>query len=190
MIRIYALYPKNHLRTGNLMSEKVLTPAQANLELFLLSSEAEAMSSSDFYAWLKDHGLPDEAAIRLKAVAEITAEVGRRVVNVGKMILIKIMEFVKAHPNLAIGIAIGAAIGALVGAIPWIGPFLSPIATLVGVSVLALAGHRLDKAEAGIPQNSGIVAIGQDIIEIATAFFKLFVDILTLALDAKVLQGI
>ncbi len=172
------------------MSEKILTPAQANLELFILSSEAEAMSSSDFYAWLKERGLPDEAAIRLKAVAEITAEVGKRVINVGKLILIKIMEFVKAHPNLAIRIAIGAAIGALVGAIPWIGPFLAPIATLVGVSVGALAGHRLDKADLGTLQNSGIFAIGQDVIEIATAFFKLLVDILTLTLDAKVLHGI
>jgi ElaB/YqjD/DUF883 family membrane-anchored ribosome-binding protein len=172
------------------MSAKVLTPAQANLELFILSSEAEAMSSSDFYAWLKERGLPDEAAIRLKTVAEITAEVGKRVINVGKMILIRIMEFVKAHPNLAIGIAIGAAIGALVNAIPWIGPFLAPIATLIGVTVCAIAGHRLDKAAAGTPQNSGLVAIGQDIIEIATAFFKLLMDILTLTLDTKVLRGI
>ena len=172
------------------MSAKVLTPAQANLELFILSSEAEAMSSSDFYAWLKERGLPDEAAIRLKTVAEITAEVGKRVVNVGKLILIRIMEFVKAHPNLVIGIAIGAAIGALVNAIPWIGPFLAPIATLIGVTVCAIAGHRLDKAATGTPQNSGLVAIGQDIIEIATAFFKLLGDILTLTLDAKVLRGI
>ena len=148
------------------------------------------MSSSDFYAWLKERGLPDEAAIRLKTVAEITAEVGKRVINVGKMILIRIMEFVKAHPNLAIGIAIGAAIGALVNAIPWIGPFLAPIATLIGVTVGAIAGHRLDKAAAGTPQNSGLVAIGQDIIEIATAFFKLLMDILTLTLDTKVLRGI
>lgn len=172
------------------MSAKVLTPAQANLELFILSSEAEAMSSSDFYAWLKERGLSDEAAIRLKAVAEITAEVGKRVINVGKMILIKIMEFVKAHPNMAIGIAIGAAIGVLVNAIPWIGPFLAPIATLIGVTVGAIAGHRRDKATAGTPQSSGLFAIGEDIIEIATAFFKLLVDILTLTLDAKVLQGI
>lgn len=172
------------------MSAKVLTPAQANLELFILSSEAEAMSSSDFYAWLKERGLPDEAAIRLKAVAEITAEVGKRLINVGKMILIRIMEFVKAHPNLAIGVAIGAAIAAVVNAIPWIGPFLAPIATVIGVTVGAISGHRLDKAAAGTPQNSGLVAIGQDIIEIATAFFNLLMDILTLTLDAKLLRGI
>ena len=74
------------------MSQKVLTPAQAQLELHLLNAEADAMSSSDFYAWLKERGLADEVAIRLKAVAEITAEDGKRVVNLGKMILIKIME--------------------------------------------------------------------------------------------------
>ena len=148
------------------------------------------MSSSDFYAWLKERGLPDEAAIRLKAVAEITAEVGKRLINVGKMILIRIMEFVKAHPNLAIGVAIGAAIAAVVNAIPWIGPFLAPIATVIGVTVGAISGHRLDKAAAGTPQNSGLVAIGQDIIEIATAFFNLLMDILTLTLDAKLLRGI
>lgn len=172
------------------MSEKKLTPAQANLELIVLSSEAEAMSSSDFYAWLKDCGLPDEVAIRLKAIAEITAEVGARVINVGKMILMKIIEFVKAHPKMTVGIAVGAAIGALVNAIPLIGPYLSPIATLIGVTVGALAGHRLDKAASGLPRNSGLIAIGQDVIEIATAFFQLFLDICSLTLNDQALQGV
>jgi hypothetical protein len=172
------------------MEPKKLTPAQANLELAILSSEAVALTSSDLYAWLKDSGLPDEAAIRLKAIAEITAEVGQRVIYVGKMILMKIIEFVKTHPNMTIGIAIGAAIGVLVNAIPWIGTFLAPIATLIGVTVGALAGHRLDKAASGLPQNSGLIAIGQDVIEIATAFFKLFMDIFNLMVDGKSLRGI
>lgn len=171
------------------MAANVLTPAQANLELAILNAEAESMSSSDFYAWLKGLGLPDEAAIRLKGVAEITAEVGKRVINVGKMILMKIIEFVKAHPNLAVGIAIGGAIGAMVNMIPWIGQFLAPIAALIGVTIGALAGHRLDKAASGQPQNSGLVAIGQDVIEIASAFFKLLIDILNLTLSGATIQG-
>lgn len=171
------------------MAANVLTPAQANLELAILNAEAESMSSSDFYAWLKGLGLPDEAAIRLKGVAEITAEVGKRVINVGKMILMKIIEFVKAHPNMGIGIAIGAALGALVNTVPLIGPLLAPIATVLGVAVGALAGHRLDKAATGQPQNSGIVAIGQDVIEIASAFFKLLIDIFNLTLSGATIQG-
>ncbi len=94
------------------MATIFLTPAQANLELAILNAESESMSSSDFYAWLKEMGLPDEVAIRLKGVAEITAKVERRVINVGKIVLVKIIEFVKAHPNMAVGIAVGAALGA------------------------------------------------------------------------------
>lgn len=169
------------------MSAEVM---KANLELAILSSEAEAMSSSDFYAWLKGRGMPDEVAIRLKAIAEITAIVGNRVINVGKMILIKIMEFVMAHPNMAVGIAIGAAFGALVSLIPWIGPVLAPIAALIGVAVFGLGGHRSDKAKDGVPQNSGLIAIGQDLIEIAKAFLKLFFDIFNLALNGASIQRI
>lgn len=171
------------------MTAIVLTPAQANLELAILNAEAETISSSDLYAWLKGCGLPDEAAIRLKGIAELTAEVGKRVVNVGKIILMKIVEFVRAHPNLAIGAAIGAALGALVNAMPLIGPFLAPIATLIGVTIGALAGHRLDKGASGQPQNSGLVAGGQDVIEIAAAFLRLLIDTFNLTLKGAEIRG-
>jgi ElaB/YqjD/DUF883 family membrane-anchored ribosome-binding protein len=171
------------------MGANVLTPAQANLELSILSAEAESLSSSDFYAHLKGLGLPDEAAIRLKGIAEVTAEIGKRVINVGKMILMKIIEFVRAHPKMAIGIAIGAAISAMVNLIPWIGPLLAPIAALIGVTIGALAGHRLDKAASGLPQSTGPLAIGQDVIEIASAFFKLLIDVFNLTLSGASIQG-
>lgn len=171
------------------MATNVLTPAQANLELAILNAESESMSSSDFYAWLKELGLSDEVAIRLKGVAEITAAVGTKVFNVGKMILMKIIEFVKAHPNMAVGITIGSALGALVNTVPLIGPFLAPIAALLGVAVGALAGHRLDKAVAGQTQNTGGLAIAQDAIEIATAFFKLLIDLFNLTLNGASIQG-
>ena len=118
----------------------------------------------------------------------MTAEVGKQIINVGKMILLKIMEFVKSHPNLTAGIAVGAAIGALINAVPWLGPFLAPIVTLLGVTVGALAGHRLDKLATAQTPNTGLIAIGQDVIEIATAFFTLFIDIFALTLSGAVIQ--
>lgn len=163
------------------MTALALTPAQANLELTLLNAEAEALSSSDIYAWLRDAGLPSEAAVRLKGLVEITAEVWDRTVNVGKIVLIKIIEFVKVHPNLAIGTAIGAAIGAIVSAVPFFGAYLAPVVTMLG----AMAGHRLDKAANGQAQNASmdLIAISQDVIEIAIAFFKLLSDIFSATLD-------
>ncbi len=174
------------------MNANAQTPAQATMELMLLSAEAESGSSSDWYAWMRERGLPEEAAIRLKSLAELTVAIGGRLVSIGKIILIKIIEFVKAHPNLAIGIAIGAAIGALVSMIPFLGPYLWPIATLVGVSIGAIAGHRLDMTSNGKPgqANLSLITVSQDVIDIAKAFFQMLIDIVTTALDEKNLQRI
>ena len=174
------------------MTADAQTPAQATMELMLLSAEAEAISSSDWYAWPRERGLPEEAAIRLKDLSELTVEIGGRVVSLGKIILIKIIEFVKAHPNLATGIAIGAAIAALVSMIPYLGPVLWPIAAIVGVSLGAVAGHRLDMASNGKPGhgNVNLITLSQDVIDIAKAFFQLLIDIITTVLDGKTLKRI
>lgn len=171
------------------MATNVLTPAEANLKQTILNAEAESISSSDIYAWLRESGLSSEAAIRLKSLIEVTAKIGDRIISVGKIILIKIIEFVKAHPNLAVGIAIGAAIGALVNMVPFIGAFLAPIATVIGVTIGVLGGHRLDKSANGQDQNTGLIAIAQDVIEIAKAFFKLLSDIFNTTLGGQVLKG-
>jgi hypothetical protein len=161
------------------MNEQVLTPAQADFKLTLLNAEAKSVSSSDLYLWLTESGLPSEMAIRLKGLIDVTAKVADCVINIGKIILIKIIEFVKTHPNLAIGIAIGAAIGALVSMIPFLGVYLAPIVMAVSVTIGAIAGHRLDKIEQGqtVNKSSDLIAIGQDVIEIAKAFFNLLIDI-------------
>ncbi len=173
------------------MNTPLMTPAQANIELFLLSAEAEATTSSDLYAWLRDSGLPSEAAIRLKELVEVTESVGGRLVSIGKIVLIKILEFIKTHPNLAIGIAIGAAIGAIVSMIPFLGTYLWPVAAAVGVSIGAVAGHRLDKSAVGQrgKVELNLITVSQDVIEIAKAFFQMLIDIVTMALDEKSLKG-
>lgn len=162
------------------MSEKLLTPAQANIELIILSSEAEVMSSSDFYAWLKERGLPDEIAIRFKDLADLTAKIGKSVINVGKIILIRIIDFVKAHPNMAVGIAIGAACGALTGAVPIIGPYLAPLGIPLGMAIGAVAGHQND---IGQHQQFGYIALAQDVIQVATDFLKLLIELFNLTLN-------
>lgn len=171
------------------MLKKTFTFAQANFEQTILNAEAASISSGDIYAWLRESGLPSEAAIRLQGLLDVTREVGGRVINVGKIILIKLIEFVKAHPNLAIGIALGAAIGALVNMVPFLGPLLAPIAILIGVTLGALAGHGLDKANSGEVKNTGQLAIGQDVIEIAKAFFALLIGIFNATLDGQVLKS-
>lgn len=183
MSYLLVLFPLK--RSGEILNTQVISPAQANIELSLWNAEAEAMSSSDFYLWLSESGLPSEFAIRLKALADETIKVVDRVISIGKIILMKIIEFVKAHPNLAIGVAIGAAIGFLVSMVPFLGPILAPIVAAAGIVIGAIAGNGLDMKAAGIAiTNQGeTVAIGQNIIEIVQIFFALMADIFNIVFN-------
>ena len=155
------------------MSSALSLP-QANLKMALWQVDADAMSSSDLYVWLNDTGLPHEVSIRLHELATYTKKAGNKVLLIGKILLIKIIEFVKAHPNLAIGAAVGVVVGILANSIPFVGPLLAPLATVLGIPIGAIAGHRLDR---GKEVSDGIIGIAQDIIEIAKAFFQLMIDV-------------
>lgn len=127
--------------------------------------------------WLNKTGLPHEVIIRLHELATYTKKAGNKVIHVGKIILIKIIEFVKAHPHLALGVAMGAAVGYLVNSIPFVGQILAPLATALGIVIFGIAGHRLDKRSQGKEVQSGILGVAEDVIEIAAAFLKLVADV-------------
>lgn len=167
------------------MNTRTLTPAQANLEIILINAEAESVPSSNLYLWLRESGLPSEVAIRLQSFVDTTTQVVGGVISVGKIVLLKIIDFVKANPHTAIGISIGAAVGALSGMIPLLGPYLAPVAVAIGATLGAVAGHRSDKIARSEVVNTGFIAVAQDIIEIAKAFFTLLADIFNLVFQGK-----
>ncbi len=153
---------------------------QARLELALWQAEADMASSSDIYIRLTEKGLPSEVAIRLKELLEWAKPIGDKMISIGKIIVIKLIEFIEKHPNLATGIALGAAVSSLIAAIPFLGPILAPIALPLGITVGAIAGHRVDKAQDGkMNSGLGLIDITQDVIEIARAFFQFFIETLT-----------
>ena len=148
-----------------------LSKPQANLNLALWQAEADSMNSSELYAWLVDSGLPHEVAIRLHDLIGVTKPVGNKLFAIGKIILIKIIEFVKAHPFLVVGAAVGAAVATLITSVPFVGQLLAPVAMALGITITAVGavvGHRLDKCFQGV---------GEDIFEIAKEFFKLVTDV-------------
>ena len=168
-----------------------MTRAQASLELALWQADAEAMSSSDIYIWLRESGLPAEVAIRMKELVNFTARIGAKTVKLGKIVLIKIIEFIKRHQNLATGMALGAAISLLVASIPVFGALLIPITLPLGIAVGAIAGHRVDKANGnGMSSDIGMVSISQDVIEIARDFFESFVETIRAVADEMAIEEI
>ncbi len=152
-----------------------LSKPQANLTLALWQAEADSVSSVELYAWLVDSGLPQEVAIKLHELIAVSKKVGNKVFAIGKIIVIKIINFVKAHPFLVVGASIGAAVGSaiatLITSIPFFGQLLAPVALALGITITAVGavvGHRLDKCFQGV---------GEDIFEIAKEFFKLVTDV-------------
>jgi hypothetical protein len=157
------------------MNNQNLSRGQANLKLALWNAEAESTKSSEVYAQLQELGLPKEFISRLYELITFTKKVAGKVFAVGKIVLLKILEFVKAHPFLVVGAGIGAVVGAaivgLITSIPFLGQVLVPVAAALGITVTvvgAVVGHRLDKQ---FPN------VGEDVNEIVQHFFSLFADV-------------
>ena len=164
------------------MSE-VLTPQEGALELSILSAETAKVSFDQVLTEMLKQDLPAEALTRMEQLWDTTKIVGGEVVQVGKIVVIKIVEFVRSHPSLAIGVAIGAAVGALFGLVPFIGPLLQPLAIAVGVVLGGLSGTRMDfPAEAQSPMHAAII--------IAREFFAFFAQILNSIRDYWVARGV
>ena len=89
---------------------KIISMAEAEFELALMQAESDSMASSDLYIWLRECGLSPEIAVRLKELVNVTQRIGNKVVSIGKLIVMKLREFITAHKGLAIGTVLGAAI--------------------------------------------------------------------------------
>ena len=150
------------------------------IELLLLDAEASQFRRQSFLRWLRDHGVPDEIVFRLARLWRVTRRVGRRVFNVGRIVLKKVCEFMQAHPGLLLGAALGAAISVLVWKIPLLGPLLGPLATIICTWLGAAVGHDLDcVSRGGLPGNPIARAL-----EAAHLFFSFLVDLFRTAFVA------
>ena len=136
----------------------------------------QAMKSSDVYLELQAFDLPPEVTSRLHDLLHVTKNIGGKVLNVGKVVLLQILEFVKQHPflvtSLGIGAVIGTAVAGLITSIPLLGALLAPLATALGIGVTVVAGvvgYKLDENFQGV---------GQNIVELAELFFRLLANIL------------
>lgn len=153
-----------------------LTREEADLELLLFESEADSTTDSDLFVWLDALGLPVEVNLKLQWLIGETRKIGDKVISVGKIVLMKIRQFIEENHNLAIGAAIGAAIAVLLGGIPLLGPLLGPIAVVLGMTTGSMI-DRMNKGEE-VQLTWHPVHVTKEIMEIAKKFFGFVIDIL------------
>lgn len=149
---------------------QVLSKEQGVFELTLLNAELSRDQFDDFVVMGVSRGVPVEIMTRLQGLWNMTKEIAGEVVAIGKIVVRKIFEFLKANPNLSIGIALGAAVGALISGIPFIGPLLAPLSAGLSMLYGAAVGSTLDQ---GVQSNDPFVAATL----LARKFFELIQSI-------------
>lgn len=166
-----------------------LSAPQANLKLALWNAQSEATSSVDLYVKLQSFGLPEEVTSRLHELIEVTKKVANTAFAIGKIVVIKIIEFVKAHPFLITGASIAAAIsfviGGLVTSVPILGQMLAPVIATLGVSFTvagAVVGHRVDSYLNGMGQFIGKFDLEQTVRD----FFEELTDVFSIVFSKSV----
>jgi len=168
------------------MTATTMTTTEAKIELMMLNADTNNLDWTDMLTLLHSRGAPLELVTRMEELWDVTKVVAGKVVNIGRVILLQIWEFVKANPTMILGAVIGAAIGSLVNMIPFIGQFLAPIAMAIGTTIGALVGHRLDKVAAGEFVSGSIF---EDLITAAKRFFQFIVDIFLALKDEYFANG-
>jgi hypothetical protein len=156
----------------------VMSPAKAKLQLALLNSSAANLEKRDFIVRFTNAGLPQEIVVRLDEWWDTTKIVAGEIINIGRIVIQKIWEFVAANPNMLIGAAVGAAIGALVGLVPFIGPMLAPAGMTIGAVLGGIWGFESDRENRGEIIKRGPIGVAENLVGMAQEFFKLFAGIL------------
>lgn len=160
---------------------------EATFKALLLQAETTNFDKVDAMAYFSNKGLALEVLTRLDYLWEKTVELGGQILNIGKIIIMKLIKFITDNPSMVIGVAIGVGMGVLVNMIPFIGQFLAPIVTAIAATYGALRGHRLDKVMRGEYVGDSLM---EDAITIAKKFWAFLYDILsTLALELHVIAG-
>jgi len=162
-----------------------MSPTAATLEVSMLHADANTFNFSEIAVDLATRKLPLEVVTRLQSLWDTTKIIAGEVITTGRIIVLKIWEFIKENTNMAIGVVIGAAIGALVGLIPFIGPLLAPIAMAIGATVGGLTGGRMDDIAKGVNVTNTMF---EDLISAAKKFYALLAEIFN-ALKENYLKG-
>lgn len=173
------------------METSQLSASQARLKLTILSKQAEAKNSYEVYSEMKGLGLPDDIIAILRKILAVTSKVAGKVIAIGKIIVIHLLDYVAKHPLQAAGITVGLGVTFTLGVglhglfamvpglagVPILGGLLSKLALLIAsicktvfVPIMAIApvvggvaGEILDQKFPAI--NEGLQQAAKDFFE-------------------------
>ena len=144
-----------------------ITTEEALLDVSMMNAEVADKSFTDVFVELSNKGLPADIITRLEGIWNKTKPIAGEIVQIGKIIVLKILEFIRENSGLAIGLALGAAISAVIGMIPYIGPYIQELTEPLILALSAFSGVKYQTGESSF----------DSAMTLATNFFKLFAEI-------------
>ena len=140
---------------------------QATLELELIDNQYQVVDRRKMLALLIKKGVPRELATRLDDIWEETKTIGKKIFQIGRIVVCKIAEFILRYPHTAVGLLVGAALGFLASNVPFLGVILGPAIGTFTMIYGAIQGAEMDTGEKGM---KALIIIAED-------FFATIVDI-------------
>lgn len=165
---------------------KAMNKNQATFEVLLLQAEASNLDKVETMAFLSNQGIPLEVITRMNSLWDEVVTIGGQIINIGIIIMMKLIQFIKENPNIVTGLAIGISLGMLVNSVPYIGHFLAPLVTLIFSTLGVLHGHRLDKIAKGEYAGDSLM---EDAITITRKFWDFFYDIFNTVFIESIITG-
>lgn len=124
---------------------------QANINNFMQAEqEYNDTTKRDVFSWMINKGVAIEIVTRLHELWDFSLKMGDKLYHIGKIIVIKLVEFVKRNPNMSTGIAIGLGLSWLISQVPVLGWLLGPLVTLILTVHFMYKGHLKDHPDSNI----------------------------------------
>jgi hypothetical protein len=149
-----------------------MLPEQALFELTLLNAEKLQEEFEDVVIEGVKRGIPPEILTRLKDLWEITQDIAGELIAVGKIIVLAIIDFLKANPTLLAGMALGAAVSSLVSTIPFLGPLLLPLSMVISTLYGAGVGAAMQEGDYSASPTTAAIALANKFFELLRLILK------------------
>lgn len=156
----------------NAISDTQLTPEQGLLELTLLNAEKHEIEFDEVVIEGVRRGIPAEILTRLKELWEVSRDIAGEIVAIGKIIVMAIIDFLKANPTLTVGLALGAAVSSLILTIPFLGPLLAPVSMLLASLYGAGVGAAMQEGDYSASPITAAVALANKFFELLRLILK------------------
>lgn len=149
-----------------------LSPEQALFELSMLNAEQLQTEFEEIVIEGMKRGIPAEILTRLKDLWEATQDIAGEIIAIGKIIVLAIIDFLKANPTLLAGMALGAAVSSLVLAIPFLGSLLLPLSMLLSTLYGAGVGAAMQEGDYSASPITAAIALANKFFELLSLILK------------------